>query len=257
MALVREPGSTGYKVAKTLGKPVPNTYKILETLEARGAVLLDNSGKSRLYSALPIRDYINQQVYSLKYTGEKLDKELQNMSAAPPEEGVYRLANINQVYAKASAMIDSAKSNLLVDADTLPMGRLRESIEAAASRGVTVLLHCHDGESTFNGCDIIRSCKLDWPGDWLVVLVDGVEYLISVLAEDEEYVHQAVWSKNPFIAPCIYQGYLNKAMLYRITMMFGGNPDIKIIKAELDRLWSTYGVDDPGTVALMKLLKSL
>lgn len=70
-------------------------------------------------------------------------------------------------------------------------------------------------------------------------------------------MHQAVGSRNPFIAPCIYQGYLNKAMLYRITMMFGGNPDIKIIKAELDRLWMNYGVNDPGTVALMKLLKSL
>ncbi|MCD4707809.1 MAG: hypothetical protein K8S62_08720 [Candidatus Sabulitectum sp.] len=257
MALVRDPGSTGYKVAKALGKPVPNTYKILETLEAGGAVLLDDSGKSRLYSALPIKEYINQQIYSLKDTGEKLSKELQNLSTAPPEEGVYRLVNVNQVYAKAAAMIASAKFNLLIDADTLPMGRLREPIEAAASRGVTVLLHCHDEDSTFEGCDIIRSCKLDWPGDWLVVLVDGIEYLISILAEGEAYVHQAVWSKNPFIAPCIYQGYLNKAMLYRITLMFGEKPTLELVKAELDRLWINYGVDDPGTVALMKLLKSL
>ncbi|MCK5133435.1 MAG: hypothetical protein KAR40_14935 [Candidatus Sabulitectum sp.] len=257
MTLVREPGSTGYKVAKALGKPVPNTYKILETLESRGAILLDDSGKSRLYSALPIEEYIEQQVYGLKYTGEMLKKELHSMSATPPEEGVYRLSNVRQVYAKASAMIASAESNLLLDADALPMGKLRESIEAAAARGVTVLLHCHDEDSTFKGCDIIRSCKLDWPGDWLVVLVDGVEYLISILSEGEAYVHQAVWSKNPFIAPCIYQGYLNKAMLYRITLMFGEKPTLGEVKAELDRLWINYGVDDPGTVALMKLLNSL
>jgi len=257
MALVREPGSTGYKIAKALGKPVPNTYKILEVLESRGAVLLDDSGKSRLYSAVPIDEYIEQKVYGLKFNGEILKKELQNLSSTPPEEGVYRLSNVNQVYAKATTMIANAKSNLLIDADTLPMARLKQQIEAAAARGVTVLLHCHDEDSTFEGCDIIRSCKLDWPGDWLVVLIDGVEYLISILAEGEAYVHQAVWSKNPFIAPCIYQGYLNKAMLYRITLMFGFNPTLEQVKAELDRLWVNYGVDDPGTVALMKLLKSL
>lgn len=257
MALVREPASTGYKIAKALGKPVPNTYKILETLESRGTILLDDSGRSRLYSALPIEEYIEQQVYGLKYTGDMLKRELRSMSSTPPEEGVYRLSNVRQVYAKAAAMIASAESNLLLDADSLPMGRLKDPIEAAAARGVTVLLHCHDQEFTFKGCDIIRSCKLDWPGDWLVVLVDGVEYLISILSEGEAYVHQAVWSKNPFIAPCIYQGYLNKAMLYRITMMFGEKLAVEDIRKELDRLWTNYGVDDPGTIALMKLLKSL
>ncbi len=161
------------------------------------------------------------------------------------------------MYAKAAAMIASAKSNLLLDADAIPMDRLRDTIEEAAARGVTVLLHCHDKDSSFAGCDIVRSCKLDWPGDWLVVLIDGTEYLISILSEDENQVHQAVWSKNPFIAPCIYKGYLNKAMLYRISLMFGGEPTIEQVRAELQRLWSTYGVDDPGTVALMKLLKSL
>jgi len=36
LALLIDPGSTGYRVAKNLGKPVSNVYQALESLTGRG-----------------------------------------------------------------------------------------------------------------------------------------------------------------------------------------------------------------------------
>ena len=254
LTLVREPGITGYKVSQSTGKPVPNTYKNLENLAARGAIMLDDNGKSRLYSVVPIKEFIKQLVYSLETTGETLENRFRALNSALPEEGVYRVMNVLQVYSRAVEMIQSAKKILFIEADALPMNRLKESIEAAAARGVKVLLHSSDGDLVFKGCDIIHSCSQDWPGEWLVVLIDGAEYLICAMASGEEYVYQALWSRNPYLTPSIFQGCLNKAILCRIKQMFDGDKSKKDIKVELDYLWDTYCGKNPGSEVLMKSL---
>jgi hypothetical protein len=90
-----------------------------------------------------------------------------------------------------------------------------------------------------------------------VVLADGREYLIAVISSDEKRVYQAVWSRNPFIAPCIYQGYLNKALFFRLILMFGAEEKPDDIRKELYRLWDLFGRNDPGSVALIELLNRL
>ncbi|MDO8629132.1 MAG: helix-turn-helix domain-containing protein, partial [Phycisphaerales bacterium] len=50
--LVAESPATGYRVAQAIGKPVANTYKAIESLERKGAIVVDD-GESRLCRAVP------------------------------------------------------------------------------------------------------------------------------------------------------------------------------------------------------------
>ena len=195
-------------------------------------------------------------VRGLEHSGKILEKDLESIGKPPPEEGVYRLSFVQQVYHRAEQIISSAKNSLLIDIDPIPLERLKGSIEKTAARGVRVLAHIHSDPMDKNipGCEIVNSCKLDWPGEWLVILGDAKEYLIGIITPDERRVYQAVWSRNPFIAPCIYQGYMNKALLYRVLLMIGSGKPFDMIKEELHRLWMAFGVDDPGTLALHDLL---
>jgi len=257
MTLLREPGITGYRVAQILGKPVPNTYKALDTLSAKGAVIADDSGRSRNFAAVPIGQFIDQMVMELKQSKTTIEARLKDIGGHPPEEGVYRLLNVPQVYAKAEEVLASARQSVLVDAYHIPLERIRNTLEETAARGVRCLVHAHRANTVVKGCEVIESCRTEIPGEWLVVLADGREYLIGVIASDEKRVYQAVWSRNPFIAPCIYQGYLNKALFFRLILMFGAEEQPDLIKKELYRLWDLFGRNDPGTVALTELLDRL
>src|SRR3954454_24931874 len=51
-ALLAESPVTGYRVAQAIGKPAANVYKAIASLEAKGAVLVDD-GASRVCRAVP------------------------------------------------------------------------------------------------------------------------------------------------------------------------------------------------------------
>lgn len=224
-----------------------------------GAVVVDNSGKSRLYSPIPIGEYVDIVVRGLEKSRKILEKDIESISKPPPEEGFYRLTTVHQVYHRAEKIIRSADNSLLVDIDPTPLSHLKNSIKETAKGSVKTLVHIHSDsmDKSIPGCEVVNSCKLDWPGEWLIVQADAKEYLIAIITSDDRRVYQAVWSRNPFIAPCIYQGYMNKAILYRILLMIGSGKSYEDLKEELHRLWMKFGVDDPGTLALQDLLKNL
>lgn len=259
LALLSEPGSTGYRIAQIIGKPVPNTYKTLDNLENRGAIIADHSGRSRLYSAVPIGDFIDSMVRGLESSRKMLQKELSDVGTLPPEEGIYRLQNVQQVYSKAESMIASANTSLLIDIDPIPLRQLEPSIDAAVERGLKPLVHVHSDSMNrkINGCEVINSCKLDWPGEWLVVHADGREYLIAVITPDERRVLQAVWSRNAFIAPLVFHGTLDKAILYSVMIMFGKGLSRDEIQTEMRRLWTEFAQNDPGSQTLRELFDTL
>src|SRR5262244_1295461 len=57
--LLGEPGATGYRIAQGIGKPVANTYKALESLQKKGAILVEED-ESRLCRAVPPEELLTQ-----------------------------------------------------------------------------------------------------------------------------------------------------------------------------------------------------
>src|SRR5215468_10366506 len=55
--LLGEPGATGYRIAQGIGKPVANTYKALESLQRKGAILVEDD-ESRRFRAVPAEELL-------------------------------------------------------------------------------------------------------------------------------------------------------------------------------------------------------
>jgi hypothetical protein len=193
--------------------------------------------------------------HRLKTIGDEIEKGLQTIHKPHPEQGVYKLNSIHQVFTRARGMLSEARLSVVVDADTETIEELREDFEATAARGIKVLLHGRKPMEV-EGCEVISSVTEGWSGQLLVVLVDGAQYLIALMSRDLRSLVQAIWSRNQFIAACIYRGYMVKALFYRISMMIGEDKhSLEEIRAELNRLWDTWGYGDPGKEALQKLLR--
>ena len=57
--LLQESPATGYRIAQAIGKPAANTYKTVQSLEKKGALLVDDSEK-RLCRAVPADELLNR-----------------------------------------------------------------------------------------------------------------------------------------------------------------------------------------------------
>ena len=63
--LLQQPPTTGYGIALALGKPIANTYKGINALQAKGAVIVDES-QTRLCRAVPPAEIFGQMQHTLK-----------------------------------------------------------------------------------------------------------------------------------------------------------------------------------------------
>jgi len=254
LAVLGEPDSTGYRISQVLGKPAPNIYKALDSLVTKSAVLADEGSRSRTFTAVPIREQIIQRSRRLDELGMDIEMGLKNIYRPDSEEGIYKLNSVHQVIAKAQEMINQSFDSIVADADNGPMMKLAEHFQASAERGVKVLLHGRD-PIDIPGCEFISSVTEGWKGDMLVLITDSREYLIAFMSRGMKTPINGIWSRN-FISPCLYRGYMIKALFYKVVMMMG-NEDTSLndIRIELLRLWEQWGYDDPGKEALKKVLR--
>ncbi len=255
LAVLSEPDISAYRVSQILGKAAPNTYKALDSLLAKGAVLADEGGRSRTFTAVAVRELIGQTNRRLEILARDIEKGLENMPQPKSGEGVYRLNTVHQVIARAKEMIAEASISIVVDSDPEPMKELLDDFVAAAGRGVKVLLQGRE-EIEVKGCEVVASVTEGWPGNLLVLLVDGSQYMFSFFTSDMRSLSHAVWSGDTFIAACFFRSYMVKALFYRISMMIGeGQHTLEEIRLELLRLWNDWGYGNPGNEALEKLLR--
>jgi sugar-specific transcriptional regulator TrmB len=248
LALLQEPGATGYRVARVVGKPVPNTYKALDALHKKGAIVVDESGRGRTYTALPIAEFFEGMKRRLDSMRAHLEEELRGMTAGAVEGGIFQLTSPDQVYGRIRTMLREAKSVVLVDIFPAPLKHLRTDIEAAARRGVHVWVMVYE-PGDIKGCEVIAPRKpaphLEiWKADWLNVVVDSREVVYSLLKKDESGVHRAVWIKDPYLAMQAFSGAYHEFMFDRAGQLLDQNKPREELGAELRRLARAYVTDD-------------
>lgn len=244
LALLSEPGATGYRVSRLIGKPVPNTYKALDSLKVKGAVMLDDSARGRAYSALPIGEYLEAQKRSLDERRKDIETELAKTAAAPMAFGIYQLTTASQVLERVQSMLEGAKSVALIDAYPKPLAEIAPALKAAARRGVHVLALAY-APITIDGCEVIAPQKptdeIDfWDGDWLNAAVDWNEHLYSLLKKTGGGVHRAVWSRDVYLAVNAYNGMLNECVLRRVFQLIHAGKNEDELRAEVQRLSKRY-----------------
>jgi len=229
-ALLQEPGSSGYRLAQMVGKQAANIYKALDSLRTKGAVLADESTRPTTYIALPIRDYIEAKRRELESMQTQIEHELEDVASLPAHGGIFELTSVAQVYERCRDLLRNAKTVVLLNIDARPLEELRAELNAAADRGVRVLIKTRaamPGQAA--GPEAAR-------GDELALAVDFKEYLQAFLEGDGSDVEEAIWVRHPRLASQVCWLFQSDFTLTRVKVLVQAGKEVKEIGREMHRL---------------------
>lgn len=254
-ALTQNPPMTGYRVAQVLGKPAANIYKAIESLQAKGAVVVDE-GANRVCQAMPAEELLGVLDRNFRESRERAAAALADLERVPTDDRVYQLRSRQQVIERCRRMLGRAERVALVDAFPAPLEELRPEAEATAARGVVVAVKAYELTSfsevevfvDSEGHEVIER----WPGQWVNVVVDGREHLLALLTRDGLGVHQAVWSESPYLSWVYHSAVAGELVLADVEKRIAEGASAKELRSIPSRYRRIVARDAPGFELLMR-----
>jgi hypothetical protein len=252
--LLRESPATGYRVARAIGKPVANTYKAVESLQHKGAVVVDDGG-SRLCRAVPAGELLSRLERSFRKRKKAAARALASLKAAAGDDRVYQLRSVEQVYARCHQMLEECRQVAVLDLFPVPLGELRPALQRAARRGVRVAVKAYQ-PAEVPGVDVVvgptgPAVLGKWPGQWLNAVVDGRQYLVALLSADGAELFQAVWSGSPYLSWVYHSAVAAELVLAAVHRhVQAGDP--RTVRDLIDAYAWLYASDLPGRRALLR-----
>ena len=184
--LVATGAATGYRIAQETGKPVANTYKAIESLERKGAVLVED-GPTRIVRAVEPDRVLDALARS--HEGERARAKAALRRAVRSEEDgrTYTVGSEEQALARARQMLAEAEGFAFVRGTAAIRAALRGELSDADGRGVDL-------------------AEID--GEGLTVAVDADQCLIGP---------EGIWTRNPTVARATFDGLAAEATLAEVA----------------------------------------
>jgi len=201
--LLQESPVTGYRIAQSLKMPLSNTYKAVEALQGKGAVLVEE-GEPRSYRAVPVEELLSRLEREFHRSRAAATQALSGIGRESPDPGVYQLQSRAQVLERCRAMLERCKEVALLDLFPEPLEELRDAIEQAAARGALVGVVAYQ-PAELAGVQVVvdpqgaRTLQR-WPGQWLNLVIDGSECLMAFLESEGSGLYQAIWSSSAYLS---------------------------------------------------------
>ncbi|MGA0604555.1 TrmB family transcriptional regulator [Phenylobacterium sp. VNQ135] len=213
--LVRMGSGTGYRLAKAVGKASANTYAALESLSAKGAVLVDDVD-GRAWRAVPARELMATLQSRFAQRSRAALDGLEALKPGAGEPRLYALKDADQVLGRARAMIEAATDVLLFDLFPLPFAELEPELRKAQARGVRVAGQIYDAVET--PLASIRQPTApaqlaNWPGQQITLVCDGQEHLTALLSHDGAQRLHGVWTDSAYLACLQHSGLAAEIVL--------------------------------------------
>jgi len=204
--LLGEATATGYRIAQAIGKPVANTYKAIQTLQSKGAIVVEEGG-TRLCRAVPSEELIARVSREFDAHRALAKAALGRISPSEEDDRIYQLRSKIQVMQRARQMLSDAKKVALIAASADIVRALADDLTEAAGRSVEVFVKTTEDipltrvESFVTGRegDLLRS------GHFLRLVVDGEQHLAGVFGPGGDEA-QFVWSRNPAFSLLQHEG---------------------------------------------------
>ncbi len=201
--LIQHSPATGYKISKGIGRSKTNTYKALASLQAKGAILVDD-GDARLCRAVPPDELLEQMAHRFQEQRAQVAEAVRELGCSPDDSRVYALQTVDQVYSRCRQMLRGSREVGFLDLFPEPLRQLEDEIRAAVRRGVRLAVQVYE-PADVSGVDVIlnrSSADLlrRWAVQWLSLFIDGEQHLIAMLASDGDRVYQARWSASPILS---------------------------------------------------------
>ena len=207
--LLRSGPATGYRLAQAIGKAAANTYQALAALTQKGAVLVDDR-ESKTYRAVAADELL--AALQRSFDGRRADAKaaLDSLQASVPDDRIYQLSTVAQVYERAAAMIKRAEEIVLFDLFPAPLAKLTPKLVEGHANGVVIagLSYVSPPALPFTvaisgSAGVVAS---RWPGQQITLVADAREHLVALLSPDGGAVRHAVWSDSAYLACLKHSG---------------------------------------------------
>lgn len=139
LALLKVQPATAYEVAKEAGLPKANAYSVLDSLCRKEAVQPVSESPVR-YMATPPDVLLAGIVQVTERRAARLKEGLSRLSDVPQQEFVWSMTGAHTINNRISQMIDDATTHLWIKGAENHLERHRDRLEAAADRGVKILI---------------------------------------------------------------------------------------------------------------------
>lgn len=213
--LLQKSGMTGYGVAQSIGKQAANIYKAIESLQNKGAIIVDE-GANRLCRAVPAEELLSRLEREFLESKRAAADSLAKIQNTDIDDRVYQLRSSEQVFERCRKMLLDCRQIALLDIFPLPFNELRKDIDDCVKRGVEVLIKVYEpveieGAKVF--LDSFNQTVMSrWQGQWLNAVIDAREHLLAYLTLDGKDVYQAVWSSSAYLS-CVYHSSIGSELV--------------------------------------------
>jgi HTH-type transcriptional regulator, sugar sensing transcriptional regulator len=237
LTLLRESPLTGYRIAQILNKAAANTYKALESLEKRGAVVAEETPTVKQYAAIPVSDYLDQLESGFKNDRSFLEESLKDINYSLSGDKIFMLQTFDQVLEKCSKMLENAWHSVIVDAFPPMLAKIAPMLEKSAENGVNIIVNAYEPVEVKNCRIIVKSNAAKvltlWSGDWMNIAVDGREYLITALEKDGTLQH-AIWSNSPYLSFFVFNGFRYEMLFSALSSKIPQDKRLEILNSAFE-----------------------
>jgi sugar-specific transcriptional regulator TrmB len=210
--LAANPSTTGYGVARGIGKPTANVYRAIETLERKGLVVHDR-GTPPAYRALPPAEMLARLEREFQERKTRASRELASLKPGTTDEKLYALKSHDDVIARTHLLLAAARRVVMMEAPRESLARLEHAVADARSRGVRAVV-ITDGEVQPAHGDTIANRRQ--PVRALRVAADARECVVSALPNDAGGVAEALWTRSALVARMLHDA-LAAEMFYALV----------------------------------------
>jgi HTH-type transcriptional regulator, sugar sensing transcriptional regulator len=246
---------TAYGVARQIGKATANTYKAIESLARRGAVLVED-GENRQCRAVPAREFMAHLERTFSERTRATEATLASLQVETHDERVYKVESVPQLLERARQMIaERAERLITVDAFPKALERIAPSLRNAASRGISVYVQSY-APIKIEGAHVIvaprgREAEAYWNSQQLNLVIDGREALIALLDNEFTQIHQALWSNSLYLSCLLHAGMTSEQTVHRLLEARTARDSTRRINAVLDEHRFFLNSDVPGQIELL------
>lgn len=214
--LLTESPATGYRISQAIGKPVANTYKAIQTLQAKGAVYVEN-GTTRQCVPVPSEELLERLGREFEEKRVAAKDMLSRLGAPVADERIYHIRSRKQALQRVREMLEQATKIVLFSAPVDVVEELSAALTDAAARNVEVLVKS-DGEVTLTRIESYVAKQAEdllLHSDILRVVADGDQSLVGFIGEEDDT--EVIWTRNPILVLSHHDGLAAEITLQSVS----------------------------------------
>jgi sugar-specific transcriptional regulator TrmB len=233
LALLAASPLSGYAAAKNSGVPRSKIYEVLDSLAARGDIVV-SPGSTPLYRPLPAKEMILNRKARAEENFLLAEKTLEHFqNSLDGRENIWNITGRDAILQKIMESIPKAVQRILLEIWPEDFTELKPQLKAAAEKGVKVCIVAY-GEiqaefASVHLHDLSREITEEYGGRWVVFSADDREVVAGVLSIGEN--SRATWTMHPGLVMPI-----TEVIIHDLYLM-------ELMDAHRDILEKTFGKD--------------